>query len=173
MKAWPGTVTNLVPPYFLCISSINHTPISPAAKTITDHVCSATNPTALPNKLKIAPITLPTIAGNTSTAFPASLLSASANLSNHFSKTLLSFDGGPPAPPRPPKTRVMARAIVEIVIERAVSIENMVMLCSRNKVRILSAKGVFLSRTFSSVHLILLTCVWRSFRFCDSISSLA
>ena len=66
----------------------------------------------------------------------------------------------------------MASTIVEIDIERAVSTENMVMPCSRNKVRIISAKDVFLSRTFSRICLILTTCVWRSFRFCDSISRL-
>ena len=49
-------------------------------------------------------------------------------LSNHFLKAPSSFGGKPPA--SPPKTLVMARAVVEIVIERAVSIENMVMPCS-------------------------------------------
>ena len=98
-------------------------------------MCSATNPTAFQKKIKMAPTALPTIAGNASTAFPASLLSASANLSNYFFKAPLSFDGGPPAPPLPPpKTPVMARTIVEIVIERAVRNENIVMLCSQNKV---------------------------------------
>ena len=67
----------------------------------------------------------------------------------------------------------MARTIVEIVIEKAVNIENMVMPCSRNRARIISANDVFLSRTFSRVFLTLATCVRRSFRFCDSISSLA
>ena len=64
-KAWPGTMTNLVPPYFfLDTLCINHTSISPATKTIKVHVCSAANPTAFPKKLKMAPTTLPTIAGN-------------------------------------------------------------------------------------------------------------
>ena len=67
----------------------------------------------------------------------------------------------------------MASAIVEMVIERAVSIEKIVIPCSRNKAVILSAKDVFLSRTFSRVCLILATCVRRSFQFCDNISSLA
>ena len=77
-------------------------------------------------------------------------------------KTPSSLDGEPVAsPPFSPKTRtiVMASKIVEMAIERAVSAENMVMLCSRNKARILSAKDVFLSRTFSRVCLILATCV--------------
>ena len=99
------------------------------------------------------------------------LLSASANLSNYFFKAPLTFGGEPPVPP--PKTPVIARTIFEIVIESAVSIENSVMPCSRNKVRIVSANDVFWSRTFSKVCLILATCVWRSFQFCDSISSLA
>ena len=90
----------------------------------------------------MAPTTLPTKAGIASTAFPASLLSASANLSNHFFKTPLSFGGEPPVPLSPPKTPVMARTIIEIVIERAVSIENIVIPCSLNKVQILSANNV-------------------------------
>ena len=71
-------------------------------------------------------------------------LSASANISKHFFKTPSSFGEGPPVPlPTPPETPVMARTIVEIVIERAVNIENMVIPCSENKVRILSANDVF------------------------------
>ena len=83
--------------------------------------------------------------GNASTAFPASLLSAFASLSNYFFKAPSSFGGEPPVPLPPSKTPVMARAIVEIVIERAVSIEKMIIPCSQNKVRILSANDVFLS----------------------------
>ena len=148
-------MTNVILPYFLCTPYINHTPISPTTKTIKAHVCSTTNPTALPKKLKIAPTTLPTIAGNASTAFPTSLLSAFANLSNYPS----SFDGDPHVHLPPPKAPVIARAIAEMVIEKVVRIENMVMPCSRNKVQILSAKDVFLSRTFSRDYLILATCV--------------
>ena len=59
-------------------------------------------------------------------AFPASFLSASAYLSNHFFNAPSSFGEEPHAPPPPPKTPVIARAIVEIVMERAVSIRNMV-----------------------------------------------
>ena len=133
--------------------------MSPTTKTIRVHVCSATNPTAFPRKLKMAPTTLPKLAGNASATFRTSLLSASASLSNHFFKAHLSFDGGPPAPPPLPKTPVMARTIAEIVIERSVSIENIVMPCSRNKVRILSPRDISLSRTFSRVYLILATCI--------------
>ena len=107
------------------------------------HVCSATNPTALPKKLKMATTTLPKTAGNAATPFPAILLSVFANLSNDFFKIPSSFGGKPPAPPPPPKTPVIARSIVEIVIQIAVRTENMVIPCSRNKVRILSAKDVF------------------------------
>ena len=60
-------------------------------------------------------------------------MSAFASLSNHFFKIPLSFGVEPPVPP-PPKTPVIARTIPEIVIEKAVSIENMVMPYSRNKV---------------------------------------
>ena len=148
--------------------------MSLTTKTIRAHVCSAANPTAFPRKLKMVPTTLSTMAGNASTAFPRSLLSASASLFNLFFKVPLSFDGGPPAPQLPPpKTPVMARIILEMVIERTDSIENMFIPCSRNKVQILSAKDVSLSKTFSRVSLILATCVWRSFRFCDSIYNLA
>ena len=120
---------------------MNHQPTSPATKTIKAHVCSATNPTAFLRKL--VSTTFPTITGNASTAFPASLLSASASLSNYFFKIPSSFGGEPPFPLPPPKAPVMARTIVEIVIEKAVSIENIVLPCSRNKVRILSANDVF------------------------------
>ena len=73
---------------------------------------------------KMAPTTLPTRAGNASTVLPASLLNASASLFNHLFKTPSSFGGDPPPPPPPPplRTHVMASTIVEIVIERAVSI---------------------------------------------------
>ena len=142
-KAWPGTMTNLILPYFICTTCINHTPISPTTKTVKAHVCSATSPTAFPRKLEIAPTTLLTIAGNASTAFPANLLSASANLSNHPS----SFDGQHPLLPSP-KTSSMARATVAMVIERAVNIEAMVTPCSRNKIRIFSAKDVFYQEPF-------------------------
>ena len=151
----------------------NHQPTSPATKTIKAHVCLATNPTAFLRKLRIPPTTLPTMAGNASAAFPASLLSAFANLYNHFFKTPSFFGGEPPASPPLPKTPVMARTIIEIVIEKAVSIENIVMPCSRNKVRIPSVRDVSLSRTFAMVYLILATCIWRSCRFCDNVSSLA
>ena len=117
----------------------------------------------------MAPTTIPTIAGNASVFFPARLFSAFANLSNYPP----SFVGEPPAPPPPRKTPVIGRTIVEKVIQRAVRIENIVIPCSRNKVRIHSAKDVFWSRTFSWVCLTLATCVWRSFLFCDNISNLA
>ena len=75
------------------------------------------------------------IAGNALAAFPSSLLSTSASLSNYFFRVPLSFDGRPPTPLLPPpKTPVMARIVVAIVIDRAVSIENIVIPCSRNKV---------------------------------------
>ena len=112
---------------------INNAPISPVEKTIRVHVCSATNPTAFPRKLKVAPTTLPTIAGNVSAAFPASLLSASSSLLNHFFKNPLSFGGESPVPQSPPKTPMKESTIVEMVIERAVSIENMVMPCSQKR----------------------------------------
>ena len=114
--------------YFLTFC-INHTPISPATKTIKVHVFSAKNPTTLLKKRKIARATLTKIAGNTSTAFLASHLIASASLFNHLFKTPSFFDGEPPPsppPPPPPKTTEIASTIVEIVIKRAVSNETMV-----------------------------------------------
>ena len=113
--------------YFLTFC-INHTPISPATKTIKVHVFSAKNPTTLLKKRKIARATLTKIAGNTSTAFLASHLIASASLFNHLFKTPSFFDGEPPPspPPPPPKTTEIASTIVEIVIKRAVSNETVV-----------------------------------------------
>ena len=102
--------------------------------------------------------TLTMIAGNASTVFHAMILNAFASLSNNLFKTTSSFDGEP-FPPPPPKTPVIASAIVEMVIERAVRIENMVIPCSRNKAQILSDKDAFLLRTFSRVCLVLATCV--------------
>ena len=109
---------------------INHTPLSPATKTIRAHICSAANPMVLTRKLKIPPTILPTIASNASTAFPASLLSVSANLSNHFFKAPSPFSGEPSAPLPHPKTPVIARTIIEIVIERAVNMAKMLIPCS-------------------------------------------
>ena len=74
-------------------------------------------------------MTLPTKAGNASTAFPADFLAAFASLSNYFLKIPSSFGGKLPIPPLPPKTPVMAKTIVEIVIKKAVSIEDIVMPC--------------------------------------------
>ena len=112
--------------YFLTFC-MNHTPISPATKTIKVHVFSAKNPTVLPKKLKIAPATLTKIVGNASTAFLACHLIASASLFNHLFKTPSFFDGEPPPPPLPPpKATEIASTIVEIVIERAVSTETLV-----------------------------------------------
>ena len=92
--------------YFFLTFCINHSPISSSTKTVRAHACSATNPTAFPRKLKIAPTALPTIAVNASTAFPASLLSASANLSNHFFKTPSYFGIESPVPLPPTKTSI-------------------------------------------------------------------
>ena len=112
--------------YFLTFC-MNHTPISPATKTIKVHVFSAKNPTVLPKKLKIAPATLTKIVGNALTAFLACHLIASASLFNHLLKTPSFFDGEPPPPPLPPpKATEIASTIVEIVIERAVSTETLV-----------------------------------------------
>ena len=71
-----------------------------------------------------------------STSFETSLF-------NHFFKVPSSFGGeAAPPPPPPPKASVTASKIVEIVIERAVSTDIIVIPCSRNKVRILCAKNV-------------------------------
>ena len=124
------------------------------------------------------------MAGNASTAFPAGLLSASASLSSHFFKAPLSFGGGPPIPPPPPKWPITESTIVAITAKKAESVEIIVIIYSRSKIqilsgkdvllsKILSGKDVLLSKTFSRVSLFLTTWVWRSFRFCDSISSLA
>ena len=112
--------------------------MSPATKAIKVHVCSATNRVALPRKPKKAPAI-----GNASTAFPASLFSASANLFNYFFKTPSSFDGELPASSTPSNAPVIASIVVKIVIEWVVRIENMVITCSQNKVRIFLPKMYF------------------------------
>ena len=120
-------------------------------KSIRAHVCLATNLTSLPRKLKIAPTTLCTITENASLALPASLLRTSTGLSNHISKASSYFCGDDPeasGTPSPPNTLVIASAIVEVAIEKVVSIVTIVITSSRNKLQILSAKDLPLSRTF-------------------------
>ena len=58
-------------------------------------------------------------------------------------------------------------------MERAVRSYVIVIPCLCNKGRILSTNDVSLPRTFSMVCLILATCAWICFRFCDSISGFA
>ena len=114
-----------------------------ATKTIKPHICSAVNPAALPRRRKVTRTTFPTIAGNDSTAFQASLLRGFGSLFNKFFKVPLSFGEDDPEaaePPPPPKTSVIANTIVEMVMERAVSIDSIVIHYSRNNVLILSPK---------------------------------
>ena len=99
----------------------------------------------------------PPMVGNASTAFPASFLSVSANLSNHFFRVPLSFGE------EPPKSPMTESTIVVILVKRAESVEIIVIICSRIRIRILSAKELSSSRTFSRVCLILVTCVWGLF----------
>ena len=89
------------------------------------------------------------IDGNVSTAVSKCLLSASASLFNHLFKAPSLFDGEPPPPHS--KIPVISSAIVKIVIKRDVSIDSMVIPCSRNKVRILFVKDLYFSRTFSRI----------------------
>ena len=114
---------------------MNHTPISP----------TTANLTVFPRELKIAPTTL---------------LRASTSLFDHFFKTPLLF-GDPEAEgsSSPPKTPVIETAIVNMIIERAVSIDSIVIPCSRNKIQTLSAKDASLSGIFSMICLILATYV--------------
>ena len=104
------------------------------------------------------------VAGNASAVFSESLLSASASpLNNFFSKSLHLLGGNDPDAaglyPAPSKTPVIICATVEMVIERAVIIDIIVIPCSRNKVQNFSFKNPYLSRTFSMVCLILVICV--------------
>ena len=118
-----GSFLEKVSFYTFCI---DHNPISSAAKTIKPQACSETNPTALPRTLKMDPAELPAIASNTATSFPASLLKASAGLFSYFFRDHSSFgedelevSGRPP----PPKIPLIASEIVEMVRERAASID--------------------------------------------------
>ena len=112
----------------------------------------------------MAPATLPTIAGNVSTAFPASLLRVSASFFTLFFKSPSFFGEDDPDAARPPchppqKKPVIVSTIVEMVIERAVSIDATVMPSSQNELRICSAKDLSSSNTFSSLCLILRTYI--------------
>ena len=117
--------------------------MSPTTKTIRADVYSATDPTALPKKLKMTPTTLPAMAGNTSTGFPASLLSASANLYNYFFKTPLYFGGEPPVPPPLPKSPVIESIVVAIPAKKVESPKRIVIICLRITIRIFSGKDIF------------------------------
>ena len=92
----------------------------------------------------MAPKTLTRIAVNASVAFTARLLNASAILSNHP----LSFDGGPFVPPTHPKSPMTESIIVVIPAIKAVSVEIIVIICSRLKIQIVSSKGIFSPITF-------------------------
>ena len=98
-------------------------------RSFTAKVCSAINPTALPEKLRILSTMLPTTTGNTSTALPASFLRASASLLHYFFQSLSSFGREDPEAagrPSPPRTPVIASTLVEKVIERAVTTDTIV-----------------------------------------------
>ena len=103
----------------------------------------------------MTPTTLLTIAGNALTAFSENILRASANLFDHFNQGPSPFDGGDLESvglPLPPKIPVIATKTAEMVIERAVSIDTIVIPCSQNKVIILFGKSsTSLLRTFPMV----------------------
>ena len=135
LEQWPH-----IPTFFIfCINGI---PVNPATKTVKAHVYLTTNPTAFLTKLKISPITFPSMTRNASAAFPTSPFWKSACLINQFFKVPSPF-GELKAVGIHPKTSVTATIILEIVIERAVSIDAILIHCSQNKVRILSAKDAF------------------------------
>ena len=132
-------------------------------------------------RLTMAPTTLLTIADNASAAFPASLLSAFTSLFNQLLKLLYLLVEN--------LLLLLLFLLLLLILcskdtcnskwncwdsyrYRAASTEIMVLPCSRNTVRNLSAKDVPLSGIFSIVRFIFTTCVLRSFQFCDSISSL-
>ena len=73
-------------------------------------------------------------------------MSGLVSLSSPFFRVPSSFsvEAEPPVPP-PPKTPVYASAMVEMVIDRVVKIENIVIPCSRKRVQILSDNSVSFS----------------------------
>lgn len=91
----------------------------------------------------------------------ASLLRVSAGLFNNFLKVFLSF-GDPEAAGLSPLL-IIARTIIKTVIERALSIDAIVIIpWSQDNVQIRSAKELSSSRIFPKVCLLLATCVWIS-----------
>ena len=129
-----------MPTVLLCGSTIPATTL--VTKTIKVPVFLATNPMALPRKLKMAPITLPSNAGNASTVFPASFLTTSGSLFSHFFKVPSNFGGeDPEAAGLLPKTPVITSAIVVIVVEMAEGTGIILATFLQNRVQILSAKN--------------------------------
>ena len=151
---------------------INHTPKIPAIKTIRAHVCSATNPTALPKKLRWHQQHFLRWQVMPQRPSPRVFWVHLLTYLTIFSRPL-SFGGEPPVPSPPSKSPMIESTVAAIPAQRVESPKNIVIICSRITIRIFSGKDIFWSRTFSRICLILTNCVWRSFRFCDSIYSLA
>ena len=133
-----------------------------------------TNPTAFLRKLKMALTILSKISDNVSKIFPANLLRKFASLFNQFFQGPIIFQQPNPeaAGSSPyPRTPLIASTIIgREGNKKSKSIEAIVIFCSLNKVRLLSAKDEFLSRTFSMDSLILAIYVCNTFLFCNSHS---
>ena len=123
----------------------------PGRKKIKFHVLLVANTTAL-KKLRTSPTTFSTIAGKVSAAFSAILLKMSLHL------LMNQKTAGPP----PSAKRPLIPSTGTITIH-----------CSQNNVRILSAKNLYISRTFLTVCHIIAGCIGRIFPFCESILSLS
>ena len=97
------------------------------------------------------------IPGNASTAlipnFPSSDANALSLFPIHSFRTFLSSGGGPPDAVAPPPPGINASMGTPIAIPIAVSMEAIVILCSLNSVRIISANEVSLSNTLAIVSL--------------------
>ena len=118
-----------------------------------------TQPTISAALLRIQLRITPIMPGNASAAFTSNLPSSYAKglslFLTHFLKPLSSLGGGlppPPSTPQPPGSKASTKTPIAIPI--AVSMEAIVISCSRNRVRIFSANEVSnLSNTFATVSL--------------------
>ena len=139
--------------------------ISPGTKTVIAYLCSTTDPTAFLTNFEIAPTALSTIAGNASTDFSASVSGHLLALLTAFLR-LLHF------------LMRMTQKQQGLFLLQNTCDSNYNCWAGRRKsskywyycTTIGINKDLSASKAFPMVCVIISTCFWRSFWFCDFIS---